>query len=163
MSTAATIASSARFMIKITDRLVEDIPAEQFADRHGTTINHPAFVLGHLGYYVGVAMEFLGGDAGFDPNEATLYEHGAECLDDASRYPAKDACIASFKARMTAAADFVASCDDAALEASSAGTFFEDRMDTMGEVTNFILIGHVPLHLGQISAWRRVAGMGPAT
>ena len=82
MSTAATIASSARFMIKITDLLVEDIPAEQFADRHGTTINHPAFVLGHLGYYVGVAMEFLGGDAGFDPNEASLYEHGAECLDE---------------------------------------------------------------------------------
>ena len=25
------------------------------------------------------------------------------------------------------------------------------------------MIGHITFHLGQISAWRRVAGMGPAS
>ena len=50
--------------------------------------------------------------------------------------------------------------DESAFEASSEGTHFESRFPTMGAVVAFMLIGHVPFHLGQISAWRRVAGMG---
>jgi hypothetical protein len=33
----------------------------------------------------------------------------------------------------------------------------------MGGVAAFMMIGHIQFHLGQISAWRRVAGMGSAS
>lgn len=163
MSTAQTITGPTRFMINFAGMLVDDIDADRFADRLGTSINHPAFVLGHLGYYAGVAMTFLGGDPNFGPDEAELYEHGKECEDDASKYPSKDEAIAAFNARINAAADYIEACDESAFEASSEGTPFESRFPTMGAVAAFMLIGHVPFHLGQISAWRRVAGMGSAS
>ena len=163
MPTADTIAGPARFMTHLAGMLVNDIDADRFADRLSTTINHPAFVLGHLGYYAGFAMQMLGGDITFGPDEATLYEHGTECEDDASKYPSKDDAIAAFNTRINMVADFVEQCDESAFEASSEGTPFESRFPTMGAVVAFMLIGHVPFHLGQISAWRRVAGMGSAS
>ncbi len=36
-----------RFMPVLAGLLVHDIPPERFADRLGTTMNHPASVLGH--------------------------------------------------------------------------------------------------------------------
>jgi hypothetical protein len=161
--TATAIAGPTRFMITLAELLTSDIDAEVFADRQGTTINHPAFVLGHCGYYLGVCMQLLGSDIELSDDEKTLYEHGAECVDDASRYPNKDAAIARFNERVVMAADFIESCNDTALAQSSAETPFAERFPTMGGVAAFMMVGHVPFHLGQISAWRRIAGMGSAT
>jgi hypothetical protein len=37
-----------------------------------------------------------------------------------------------------------------------------DLFPTIGAAINFYLIGHVQVHLGQISAWRRGMGLPPA-
>jgi hypothetical protein len=34
---------------------------------------------------------------------------------------------------------------------------------TIGGAVNFLLVGHVQMHLGQVSTWRRVMGLGSAT
>lgn len=162
--TAATnIASPARFISNFMHMLCDDIPPSKFADRCGTTINHPAFVLGHCAYYAGVCIEMLGGNVDFQEGEATLYEHGAECQDDASCYPDKDACMAHFEARCELAATFIESCEESVLSRSSDGTPFEGRLASLGAIAAFMLNGHPCFHLGQVSSWRRVAGMGSAT
>lgn len=159
----STIVGPARFMTHLAGMLVNDIEPERFADGLGTSINHPAFVLGHLSYYAGVAMQMLGGDIELSESDTALYEHGAECRSDASLYPAKDEAIAAFNERIETVADFIESCDDSVFARSSEDTPFAERFPTMGAVAAFMLIGHVPFHLGQISAWRRVAGMGSAS
>lgn len=160
--TNSAISAPARFMTNMAAMLVTDIDATKFADRCGTTINHPAFVLGHLSYYIGFCMQMLGGDIELTEEEKALYEHGAECQDDASLYPSKDEAIATFNDRVNTVADFIDSCDDSVLSASAKDTFFADKFPTLGGVAAFMLIGHPTFHLGQISAWRRVAGMGAA-
>lgn len=161
--TASIITAPSRFSLSLAHMLCDDIDPAKFADRQGTTINHPAFVLGHCAYYAGVCIEILGGTVEFDQGEADLYKHGSECKDDASLYPDKNACIAHFEARCNAAADFIDSCDPDVFEKSADGSPFESRFGTLGAVASFMLIGHPCFHLGQISAWRRVAGMGSAT
>ncbi len=151
------------FMPHWASMLVNEIPDDQFATRLGTTINHPAFVLGHLSYYAAVAVQLLGGEVEIGENEAVLYQHGAECCDDASAYPDKQACIELFNARMKMAANFIATSSEETLNASAADTPFAERFDTLGQVATFMLIAHPPFHFGQLSAWRRVAGIGPAS
>ncbi|MBZ0172257.1 MAG: hypothetical protein K8E66_07760, partial [Phycisphaerales bacterium] len=34
---------------------------------------------------------------------------------------------------------------------------------TLSQLTNFILLGHSMMHLGQMSTWRRAIGLGSAT
>ena len=161
-TTTSAVAASARFVSDFSMMLCADIDAARFSDRLGTTINHPAFILGHLAYYAGVCVDLLGGNSGIEDGEADLYQHGAECLDDPSRYLAKDDAIALFQSRMKQATDFIAQCSPEVLSQSSKGTPFEQRADTLEEIAAFMLIGHPMFHFGQISAWRRVAGMPPA-
>ncbi len=161
---AATIAAPARFVPTLAHMICDDIDPAKFADRHGTTINHPAFVLGHCAYYAGACIQLLGGEVKFEDGEAELFQHGADCQDDASLYPDKDACMARFETRTAAAADFIESeAGAAALSRSAADTPFAERFETLGQVAGFMLMGHPCFHLGQLSAWRRVAGMGSAT
>ena len=160
---AMTLVAPTRFMIDYAMMLVHDIDESRWSDRCGSTINHPAFVLGHTAYYAGVCMQMLGSDIELTDTDEARYRHGVECTDDAGSYPDKATSIATFTERLTAAADFMESLDESAFSASSSETFFADRFPTMGGVATFMFIGHIMFHMGQISAWRRVAGMGPAS
>ena len=161
--TAMTLVAPTRFLIDYAAMLTGDIDEAKWADRCGSTINHPAFVLGHTAYYAGVCMQMLGSDIELRDEDEALYKHGVECTDDASSYPDKASSITAFNERITAAADFMESLDESAFAASSSETFFADRFPTMGGVASFMFIGHIMFHLGQVSAWRRVSGMGPAS
>lgn len=142
--------------------LAADIDPEKFADRCGTSINHPAFTLGHCTYYLGFAANALGGSIALAPDEERLYAMGVECVDTPGTYPSKDEVLATYTARCTEVADFLASCDDAAFEAPNEDGPFAGRFDSMGQVAAFMVLGHTSFHLGQLSGWRRAVGMGPA-
>ena len=162
-TTASFISGPALFVQNLVHMLCDDINADHFADRFGTTINHPAFVLGHTTYYAGVCIELLGGTVTFDEGEAELHQHGAECVDDRSKYPDKATCIARFESRCQDAAQYLSTCDASLLEQSAKETPLGEHLGTLGEVASFLLIGHPCFHLGQVSAWRRVAGMSSAS
>jgi hypothetical protein len=131
--------------------------------------NHPAFVLGHLALYPAKVLARLGRPAGATACPETwtaLFEAGAECRDDADGklYPALDELTARFFAGYEAAAKAVATADDAALLApNTAEGRSREMFPTIGAAVGFYLSGHVLNHLGQLSAWRRCVGLGPAT
>jgi len=160
---SAVISTQTRFMPTFAHMLCDDIDDSKFADRMNTTINHPAFVLGHISYYAGVCIEMLGASVVFDEGEAELYRGGVECSDDATKYPDKDSCLEHFESRCNEAAAFIESCEPDVLERSAKDTPFAERFATLGQVASFMLMGHPSFHLGQISGWRRIAGMGSAT
>ena len=155
------LAGSIRFLMNMAKPLVDDVEAGRFSDCCNTTINHPAFMLGHCTYYVGVGMQLLGSDIELEDSDAELHQHGAECLHMHDGYQAKDDVISSFMDRLEAAATFVETLDDSVFERSTEGTFFEGRMPNMAAMANFMMVAHVTFHLGQVSGWRRVAGFGP--
>ncbi|MCH2134779.1 MAG: DinB family protein [Phycisphaerales bacterium] len=162
-TTAATLAGTVRFLIGFADMLINDVEDDKFAHRCGTTINHPAFVLGHCAYYAGVCMQLLGGEIELSEADKDRYEHGVECQCDASQYPTKDEAVAAFNERMNTVADFIEGCDESVFARSAEDTFFKGRVPNMGGVATFMLVGHITFHLGQVSGWRRVAGMGSAS
>ena len=161
--TGISIAGAIRFTMNLTKMLVDDVETDRFNDNCGSTINHPAFVLGHCAYYVGVGMQMLGSDIELSDSDAELYKHGSDCIHLHSGYHTKDDGIAFFMARLEAAAKFVENLDDAVFEKSAEGTFMEDSMPNMGAVATFMMVAHVTFHLGQVSGWRRVAGLGSAS
>ena len=161
-SVASTISGPAMFTEKLMHMICDDIDESKFADRFGTTINHPAFVLGHLAYYFGVCIQLLGGEVVFEEHEDSVYSHGVDCIEDASTYLDKAGSITRYKTRLEEALAFIASCDAEVFNCSTDGTPFKGRMETLGQVAAFMLSGHPAFHIGQLSAWRRVAGMQSA-
>jgi hypothetical protein len=83
---ATTLCEPTRFLPMLAEMLVDDIPPEKFADRLGTTIHHPAFVLGHCAYYACVCITMLGGTVEFGEHESELFDMNAECDDEAADY-----------------------------------------------------------------------------
>lgn len=154
------------------ERLLKDVTPEIFA-RHPVvngklvTINHPAFVLGHLALYPILIAEMTGISAkGMEipANYADLFTMGAPCHDDLTGtiYPAMSELVRTF---FTATDTLIASLDaipldrlDMPLENPSR----RERFGTVGGFLTYILLAHPQSHLGQISGWRRCMGLGPA-
>jgi hypothetical protein len=167
------IAKSATLTSVYAEVLLKDIQPEQFARfaaPGGQPIqsNHGAFVFGHLALYPLKVMTALGqpaDDVQCPANWTDLFEAGAECRDDAegSIYPTMQELTERFFKGYDRAVTAIADADDAKLleqnpNEGSSREFFP----RLGSLLAFYVDGHVQMHLGQLSAWRRAAGLGAA-
>ncbi len=167
------IAASCSLGMNYTKRLLQDVRADQFARfacPGGQTVrsNHPAFILGHLCSYGPRIVEQLGGDAAAvrPPEQFTcLFAKDSSCQDDPNGtiYPAMDVIVNHYFAGYQAAIDTLCRTDDSVLLQPNP---IEGRMtelfSTMGAMHAFYVGGHLMMHLGQMSAWRRMMGLPPA-
>jgi hypothetical protein len=175
---ALSIKAGAEVALFYADALLKTIPSEQFsvmpttsatvgsATLQGRDINSPAFNLGHLAIYPDLRVLPLIGREDLVrplPFSADLFKAGAPCVDKPGTYPSKDVLVDTFMARYRAAIDAVAqaSGEQLAKENPMEGRM-KEMFPTVGAAVNFLLVGHTQSHLGQISVWRRVMGLGSA-
>ncbi len=153
--------------------LLKDIPADRFG-RHtapgGQTItaNHPAWQIGHLALYPAKVAEAcslsLEGVANTQ-RDLELFDAGSDCKDDpqGSIYPSKDDLTAKLFDGYRKLVDAAAATDDAFLAGHHEGSErMRERFPTRAALVSFMVCGHMMMHLGQISTWRRCEGMGSA-
>lgn len=168
------LAASGKLGLLYAEKLLVGVAREKFARLArvgGQTVqsNHPAFVFGHLCLYPPRTLQLLGKSAGetaIPPTYDTLFKSGAECRDDAAGtiYPSMDELTGRFFSAYRAAVSATESADDAVFaKPNPAEGRSRELFPTIGAAIGFSLGGHVQNHLGQISAWRRMMGMGPAT
>ncbi|MEL6797402.1 MAG: DinB family protein [Planctomycetota bacterium] len=166
------IANNAKIVAGYAEALCKGIPADRFArfavGQNGPIIsNHPAWVCGHLSLYPGRAAGMLNLDVDVDVPDAweALFGPKSECIDDAdgSRYPAMAELVNTMIAHQRAIAGALTNIDDAALAAPTPIERYRDRFPTIMTAVDFLITTHQMLHLGQLSAWRRMEGLGSAT
>jgi hypothetical protein len=166
------IAASAQLGLKYAQRLSGDVPAEKFASlaRIGDTVidaNHPAFIFGHLALYPTRIITQLGGDGTkYAPTaeDEKLFSHQAKCLDDpeATLYPHKDVLVARLIDSTLAAIEALEAADDSLFRPENPNEAMRSKFPSIGAMHGFYVGGHFMLHMGQLSTWRRVMGLGPA-
>lgn len=166
------IADSAAMGVSYAERLLKDVSASQFgrfAEVGGQVIqsNHPAFVIGHLSIYPSRVVAELGGDAaGIAPSThyETLFSPSATCVDDpdGTVYPSMEELTEKFYAAHRAAIATLRASDDSLFAAENPLERMRGKFATVGSMHAFYMGGHVMMHLGQFSAWRRAAGLSPA-
>lgn len=171
-SIGSMIAASAELGMGYSERLIKDISSDQFArfaTIGDTTIvsNHPSFILGHLSLYASNVLDNLGADSSpIQPSEAfeKVYSKDATCVDDpdGSIYPSMDEVTSKYFEGYRAAIDALNAADDEVFREENPNERMRPRFPTKGAMLGFYVGGHVMLHVGQMSAWRRAMGMGPA-
>lgn len=170
---AQIISAGARLGLMYPERLLAGVTAEnyaRFARPGGVEIksNHPAFILGHLALYPGRIMQNLGqpvGPTACPAGYEALFKFGVECQDDVSGsiYPPLDELREKFVTGYGTAIAAVEAAPDEAFDAPNpAEGRLRELFPTVGTAINFYLIGHVQVHLGQFSSWRRAMGLPPA-
>lgn len=167
------IADSCDMGVRYAQRLLKDVAAEDFGKfaRPGGQVvvsNHPAFVYGHLSLYPERVIKDLdqdGSSVAASEEYQKLFSHEATCQDDPDGkiYPAKDELVERMIAGYEKASEVLRASDDALFTRENAA---EGRMKelfpTNGSALGFYVGGHVMIHIGQISAWRRAMGLAAA-
>lgn len=170
-STGNIAADSLQLALGYAERLMKDITPQQFARfaaPGGTPIesNHPAFVLGHLGLYGPRILSQLGRPPMALPdNYESVFSKDAKCTDDPSGtlYPPMETVTRVFFDGYKAAVEALRAAPDSAFDAPNPmGGRMTDLFPTIGSLHTFYCGGHIMMHLGQMSAWRRMAGLGAA-
>ena len=166
------IADSARLGLSYAERLLQGIPADRFArfaSVGGSVVqsNHPAFIYGHLSLYAPRILSELGADASpYQPpeNYQRLFSKDAACVDDVdgTLYPPMQEVTGTMFAGYRAVVEALQTADDDSLAMANPNEAMRDRFATKGSMHAFYVGGHFMLHMGQLSAWRRAAGLGPA-
>ncbi|MGA1224359.1 MAG: DinB family protein [Phycisphaerales bacterium] len=164
--TVQIILPGAELGIRYAEQLVSTIPADVFARMPMKDVNSAAFNIGHLSIYGDRICGLLGRNDLVTPMpySADLFKAGAPCVDEPGLYPDKDTLVSTFLERQRRAIDALKGADEAALAAENpAEGRFKEMFPTIGGAVSFLLDGHVAMHLGQVSAWRRVMGLGSAS
>jgi hypothetical protein len=155
------------------ERLLSGVTAEQFSRfaRPGGQIvesNHAAFIYGHLSTYGPRIVTQLGSDASnlaVPDNFNTLFSKEAKCIDDpdGTIYPPMAEITKAFFDGYRAAMEVLRAVSDESLQQPNPATGrMAELFPTLGSVQNFYTGGHMMMHLGQMSAWRRMMGLGAA-
>jgi hypothetical protein len=165
------IADSLQLSLGYADRLLKDVAASRFpryAAVGGTIVesNHPAFVYGHLSLYAPKILRQIGHPAPGIPDQFEVrFSKEATCVDDPDLdlYPAMAEVVEFFTEghRMVSAA-LRSTPDDVLQQPNPAEGRMKELFPTIGSVQVFYCGGHMMMHLGQVSAWRRMEGLGAA-
>lgn len=143
-------------------RLVADVPDERMCEQPAGYSNHPAWQIGHTA----VTCDFVGGMLGLEPALPAawqgLFGVGTKPTDNASAYPSK--------AELTQGLEKVYARLREALKAADASTLAqplpEERLraifPTVGTIAVSVATSHIAVHCGQLSAWRKLAGLPSA-
>lgn len=165
------IADSLESALGYAERLLRDMPineAARFARPGGQVVesNHPCFIVGHLSLYAPKMLEQLDQPglvipAGF----AEVFDKTAVCQDDpdGTIYPPFEAVTAFFLASHQQLLTVLRAADSVLFDRENpAEGPLKKRFPTLASVQAFYCGGHIMMHLGQLSAWRRMHGLPPA-
>lgn len=167
------ISQSLKLCMGYAERLLKDVPPEQFARfaKVGDVVvesNHPAFILGHLSLYGPKIVEQLGHDsAAVDVPDSfdELFNFTATCQDDpeGTIYPSMEVITKAFFDGYNAALEKLEEADDSIFQEPNPNEGrTRELFPTKGAMHMFYVGGHINMHLGQMSAWRRMQGLGAA-
>jgi hypothetical protein len=139
--------------------LLEDLTDEQMVLRPGN-MNHPAWIIGHVSLYHPAVVQLLAGQPVDDPKDNELFGFaGRGPVDDLSVYGDKRSMVARFAdGHERVAQALLAATPDELLRRPTLERWAAEY-PTVEFMLPDLLLHHESNHIGQLSIWRRAAGL----
>ncbi len=138
---------------------VDELADEQMVRKFPGIPNHPAWTVGHLVY----SAQAIGGEFGLapwlPPSWIALFRTGSTPWPAADAYPSRSALLSALADAQARITNSLGSLGPEALTAPLPDTRYRSHFPTVGHAAVHILCGHTSYHLGQLSLWRRAAGL----
>lgn len=136
-----------------------DIPADQWCRQAEGLPMHPASIVGHIVICCELTRVELGGEPILPASWRELFEEGAAAAAEPSAYPPKDELLAALTDQRQRMVEILASTPEADLARPLEHEEMREVFGSLGTMLFVLLLIHEPLHLGQLSSWRRAVGM----
>ncbi len=161
MAIDSTVMHSFQFSVGYLKSMLEGIDNDQRAKQFFPEMNHPAWIVGHLAVTMEFASTLVGASYKSPEGWGELFGMGSTLLDDTSKYPDLSVLIAELDKGIAAVGPTLESISAEALAAEMPDEGFRKMMPTVGDGLTFLINGHITMHTGQLSTWRRANGMPP--
>jgi hypothetical protein len=140
--------------------LLADVTDQQMLVRPGGNMNHPAWILGHVSLYHLLVPKLLAGESFIDPADDPLFGFkGRGPLDDPAAYGSKASQVERFTAGHELAAQALLSAKPTDFTRPPSLARWAKDYPTVEFMLPDLIIFHEGMHIGQISIWRRAAGL----
>jgi hypothetical protein len=150
-----------RFNLGIAERLVADLTPAQMVMQPSGVVNHPAWSLGHLVLSSNGLAKLLGLPSQAPDGWDSIFATGGIPSGDEADYPSKAELLEALAAQHERNTGAVLQADPASFAAPHPDERLRKYFPTVGDVVTFLMTSHETSHQGQVSAWRRAAGLGP--
>jgi hypothetical protein len=147
-----------RFLVQYCQMLIKDVADERMAEQPVAGVNHPAWILGHLAL---VADGALGAPKALPAEWAKLFGAGSKPSAVRGDYPSKDELLRALEQSYQRMRENAASATTEQLAKPTTNLRAKEALPTAKEMVAFVMTGHVGVHLGQLSSWRRMIGLPP--
>lgn len=141
--------------------LLGDIPDDRMAEQPVPLVNHPAWILGHLAFAGDRAVRALGGETLLDETWATRFGPGSKLTANRADYPAQTELASAVERVYERARTLAVSPSPERMAQPNPNPRLNGMLPTLEHAVAFLLTGHMALHLGQFSTWRRMIGLPP--
>ena len=157
----ALLLSRFAFQLSYVEGLVADIPDERMAEQPAPGMNSPAWILGHLTWAAESIPALLGLAPAPDERWVELYGKSSKPVADRSLYGSKADLLSALRNAHHRAAEAVPQATPEQMAAEMPVPDLRWFLPTIGDALVQILTSHEAMHIGQLSAWRRVVGLPP--
>jgi hypothetical protein len=149
------------FLLQYCRMLVRDIPDERMTEQPLASVNHPAWILGHLALTADGTLEKLGAPKTLPAEWSARFGAGSKPSASLSDYPSKDELLRAVEQTYQQLRQKAASASPEQLSLPTTNPRAKEALPTFKEMLAFVLSGHMGVHLGQLSTWRRMIGLPP--
>ena len=158
MLSANDLLFSYRWGVDTFAKLVSDVADGDMARQPVEGINHPAWLLGHVGTYHKVIASLLLGESFDNPWDSPCGKNSTPSA-DRSLYPSKEDLLKHHEATAALAYRAIEAAKPEAWARPMDHPTWGKQFATVAPAVVFLATAHQSLHLGQLSGWRRVMGL----
>jgi hypothetical protein len=150
-----------QFLVQYARTLVGDIADDRMAEQPLPGVNHPAWILGHLAFSADRARGLLGAARELPAAWTPLFGPGSKPSATRSDYPAREELLRAVEDGFERLRRQAAAATPEQLAQPSTNPYTKEALPTIQDGVAFLLTGHLGVHLGQLSTWRRMTGLPP--
>jgi hypothetical protein len=150
-----------RFLLGYARTMLAEIADERLIEQPLAGVNHPAWILGHLAYSGDGAVGVLGGQKALAADWIKRFGPGSKLSATRTDYPSKEELLQVLDERFDKARQLAAGAQPEKMASPNPNPRLKAGLPTVQDAVSFLLTGHLALHLGQLSAWRRMIGLSP--
>ena len=145
--------------LEYAQKLTADVAEDQMCVQPAPGVNHAAWVLGHLAFVFDSMIRVFDQKPAMPPEWIELFNLASQPTSDAARYPSKAALLETYQTTYRRLVEAVQAAPPEAFEREFPNPKLRSLFPTVGVAMVHILNSHHSLHLGQLSAWRRMQGL----
>jgi len=150
-----------RFELGYASMLLDDLPDERLCEQPVSGVNHPAWIIGHLSNTADSVSAWFGVRPSISDEVKKTLGLGSTPSTNRADYPSKEKMLQLLNETHERLYQLIAAADESQLDAPTPFPRLAAGLPTIREALTFILVGHVGVHLGQLSTWRRMIGLPP--